>query len=125
MRIVVVAHYLGLLIGLLGLFMLLPFLVSLLFLGDSDQLPLLASALIHLVVGGGAWFLTREQPGPMQRKESFLVVALGWLLASAFGAVPYMLAGTFTSYLDAYFETMSGFTTTGSSVVVKPDMVSK
>ncbi len=116
MRIAVVAHYIGTVLILLGGTMLLPFGVSVIY-QESDQLPLLASALITVLTGCTLWFWTRKQPGPMFRKESFLVVALGWALASAFGALPYMLAGTFTSYIDAYFETMSGFTTTGSSVL--------
>jgi len=45
-----------------------------------------------------------------------MLVAGGWILASAFGTLPYVLAGTFPSYLDAYFEAMSGFTTTGATV---------
>ncbi|MHB8990895.1 MAG: TrkH family potassium uptake protein [Chloroflexota bacterium] len=116
MRIVVVAHYLGTVLVLLGGTMLLPFGVSVIY-QEHDQLPLLASALITALVGGTMWFWTRKQPGPMIRKESFLVVALGWALGAAFGALPYMLAGTFTSFVDAYFEAMSGFTTTGSSVL--------
>ncbi len=116
MRIKVVVHYLGLLLALLGGLMLVPLAVSVLY-QDSDQVALLTSALITALTGATMWFWTRKQPGPMMRKESFLVVALGWALASAFGALPYLLAGTFTSYIDAYFETMSGFTTTGSSVL--------
>ncbi|MGE5618886.1 MAG: TrkH family potassium uptake protein [Sphingomonadaceae bacterium] len=116
MRPTVVVHYLGSLLVLMGGLMLVPFGVSVLY-GESDRLALLTSALITAAVGGTAWVLTRKQPGPMMRKESFLVVALGWALASAFGALPYMLAGTFTSFVDAYFEAMSGFTTTGSSVL--------
>ena len=53
----------------------------------------------------------------MLRRESILVVGLVWTLASVFGALPYLLAGTFSSPIDAYFETMSGFTTTGASVL--------
>jgi len=45
------------------------------------------------------------------------VVALGWILAAAFGALPYILAGSFDNYLDAYFEAMGGFSTTGASVL--------
>lgn len=116
MRAVVVIHYLGMLIALLGGLMLIPFGVSLVY-GEHDWLALLTSALITALAGLSMWFWTRKQPGPMQRRESFLVVALAWALASAFGALPYMLAGTFTSYVDAYFEAMSGFTTTGASVM--------
>ena len=116
MRSAVVLHYLGMLLGLLGALMLLPFAVSVYF-GEHDGLALLASAGATMLVGGALWYRNRSQPGPMVRKESFLVVVLAWLLASAFGALPYMLAGTFTSYVDAYFEAMSGFTTTGASVL--------
>ncbi len=116
MRPSVILHYLGMLLALLGACMLLPFLVSVLC-QESDQAPLLASALVTGGTGLALWFWTRKQPGSMWRKESFLVVALGWALASLFGAIPYLLAGTFTSFVDAYFESMSGFTTTGSSVL--------
>lgn len=112
----VVVQYLGLLLVLLGGLMLLPFGVSVIY-QERDQAALLASALITVVAGGTMWFWTRGEAAPMMRKESFLVVALGWALASVFGALPYMLAGTFTSFVDAYFEAMSGFTTTGASVL--------
>ncbi|MGI5837026.1 MAG: TrkH family potassium uptake protein [Chloroflexota bacterium] len=116
MRLIVVGHVLGILLFLLGGLMLVPLGVSLL-LQESDWPALLASSLITISVGGSLWFWTRKQPGLMQRKESFVVVAMAWLLASAFGALPYMLAGTFTSFIDAYFEAMSGFTATGASVL--------
>lgn len=116
MRPVVVVHYLGMLLALLGALMLVPLVVSILY-QERDQLAFLVSAVVTASTGGALWFRTRKQPGPMMRKESFLVVALAWSLASAFGALPYMLAGTFTSYVDAYFEAMSGFTTTGASVL--------
>jgi len=116
MRLLVILHYLGALLALLGAFMLVPFLVSVLY-QEPDQFALLASAVLTSGTGLSLRFWTRRHPGPMLRRESFLVVALGWVLASAFGALPYLLAGTFTSYIDAYFETMSGFTTTGSSVL--------
>ena len=116
MRAGVVVHYLGSLVALIGGFMLVPFGISVYY-QEPDQSALLASSALTFLCGATMRFWTRKQPGPMLRKESFLVVALGWALASAFGALPYMLAGTFGSYTDAYFETMSGFTTTGSSVL--------
>ncbi len=51
-------------------------------------------------------------------KEGFLLVSLGWLVASVFGSLPYILSGYLPSFADAFFETVSGFTTTGASVVV-------
>lgn len=116
MKIAIVFRYLGLLLLLLSGLMLIPFGVSVIY-REPDQIPFLISVLITASAGAAMWYFTRRSMSPMQRKESFLVVALAWILASAFGALPYILAGTFTSYVDAYFEAMSGFTTTGASVM--------
>lgn len=116
LRPAVVTHYLGMLLLLLGGLMLLPLVVSVLY-REHDQLPLLVSALITASAGGILWFRTRLEARPMLRRESFVVVGVGWVLASAFGALPYLLAGTFSSPVDAYFEAMSGFSTTGASVI--------
>jgi trk system potassium uptake protein TrkH len=55
---------------------------------------------------------------PIGHKEGFAIAALGWILAAGFGALPFLFAGTFPSFIDAYFESMSGFTTTGATVLV-------
>ncbi len=51
------------------------------------------------------------------RKEGFAIAGLGWILAAAFGSFPFLFSGVFTNFIDAYFESMSGFTTTGASVM--------
>jgi trk system potassium uptake protein TrkH len=116
MRIKVVLHYLGLLITGLGLFMLLPLGCSLYY-HEPDSSAFAIS--IGISVGSGLllWRLTPGGKGRLGRREAIMVVAGAWVLASAFGAIPYELAGTFSSYLNAYFETMSGFTATGASVI--------
>ncbi|HKM00949.1 MAG TPA: TrkH family potassium uptake protein, partial [Sedimentibacter sp.] len=53
----------------------------------------------------------------MRKREGFAAVALSWLAMSAFGALPFFLSGCIPSFVDALFETVSGFTTTGSSIV--------
>jgi len=60
------------------------------------------------------FFSPRE---PIGIKEGFAVATSGWILAAGFGALPFLLAGTFPNFIDAYFETMSGFTTTGATVL--------
>jgi trk system potassium uptake protein TrkH len=55
---------------------------------------------------------------PIGHKEGFAIAALGWIFAAGFGALPFLFAGTFPSFIDAYFESMSGFTTTGATVLV-------
>lgn len=60
-------------------------------------------------------FPSKEPIGP---KEGFAIAALGWILAAGFGALPFLFNGTFPNFIDAYFESMSGFTTTGATVLV-------
>jgi trk system potassium uptake protein TrkH len=79
-----------------------------------------------LLTSGLGWALERLAARPANRvgvREGFLVVALTWLLAATFAAIPYLLAGgeQLSSPLDAYFEGMSGFTTTGATVVTDYD----
>jgi len=116
MRIKVVLHYLGLLITGLGFSMLLPLGCSLYY-HEPDSSAFAIS--IGICVGSGLlfWRLTPGGEVRFSRREAIMVVAGAWVLASAFGAIPFKLAGTCPSYLNAYFETMSGFTATGASVL--------
>ena len=52
-------------------------------------------------------------------REGFVIVALSWIFLSAFGAIPFVLSGSIPSYIDALFETVSGFTTTGASILAE------
>lgn len=116
MRLSAILYVEGLLALLVGGTMVVPLAVSL-FYGEGDAGAFVASILISGLVGAAFVLPTRGRVRSVGRREAFLVVSLGWLLASALGALPFMFGGTFTSYIDAYFETMSGFTTTGSSVL--------
>lgn len=68
---------------------------------------------------------TEEREQAVGKRESFLVVSLSWTIMSAFGMLPYYLSGEIASISDAYFETMSGFSTTGSTVLSNIDEISK
>lgn len=116
MRIRVVCHYLGLLIAILGAFMLFPLFWSLAN-REAASAAFATSAAVCAACGLLAWWLTPLGEGKLGRREAILVVAGGWVLASLFGSLPYVLSGTFTSYLDACFEAVSGFTTTGATVL--------
>lgn len=120
MRIRVVFHYLGLLVVILGFFMLLPLIWSL-FHQEPCSPALGISAAISMSFGLLLWRLSPGGEGRLSRREAILLCAGGWILASLFGTLPYVLAGTFQSYLDAYFEAMSGFTTTGATVLADID----
>ena len=116
MRIKVVLHYLGLLVIGLGLTMLFPLGWSLYY-GEPTSSSFAISAGITAGVGLLLWRLTPGGEGRFSRREALLLVTGGWVLAAIFSAIPYQLAGTFPSYLDAFFEAMSGYTTTGATVL--------
>jgi len=70
-------------------------------------------------------FLTRKTNYNAGKKEGFIIVTIGWIVISMFGALPYILSGTVSSFTDAFFETMSGFTTTGSTILSDIEASSK
>ena len=94
--------------------MVLPVLVALLY-GES-VLPFLLP-ILALVLVGGALGLPRPKRTALYARDGFAVVALAWICVSAFGAVPFVLSGDIPSMVDAFFETVSGFTTTGASIL--------
>ncbi len=73
-----------------------------------------------LLIGGLMWLLIRPEPGSNLRlKEGFIVTALGWILLSLGGAMPFWLSGVYPRFEDAVFEAVSGFTTTGATVLTQ------
>jgi trk system potassium uptake protein TrkH len=106
---------LSIIIMIIGIAMVSPLLWSLYY-GDLDFYPLLLSSGITFLIGFLGYKKTTLE-GNFLNKEVFCVVTLGWLLASFFGALPYLFSGVFSSFASAYFETMSGFTTTGATVL--------
>lgn len=85
--------------------------------GGSDVNAFLWSALITLGLGGIAHFFTKDCNKDIGKREGYIVVSLAWIVFSVFGSIPYLLSGSILSITDAFFETMSGFTTTGSSIL--------
>ena len=115
MRIKVVLHYLGLLIAIIGLAMLLPLVWSL-FNNGTDTPAFAISMAISLGSGLLLWRLLPVTERGMSRREAILMVACSWMAASFFSALPYVISGALPNFLDAYFEAMSGYTTTGATV---------
>lgn len=98
-----------------AVFMIAPLGVSIYY-GESDFKAFFIAILITAFVGTILSF-SRARKEAVRYKEGFMIVGLGWLLISIFGAIPFLLAGTFDNFIDAFFETVSGFTTTGASVL--------
>lgn len=114
MNALLVANLLGWLLVGLGLVQLIPAAAALLF-GEST-LPHLAGAAASLTVGGSLALASKPDDRRLRTRDGFLAVGVAWLLASIFGAIPYGLAGTLGP-VDAFFESVAGFTTTGSTVM--------
>jgi len=115
-----VSYVLGWILVFLAGGMLLPALVSLVY-RDGDTLPLLWSVLGTAAAGAlVARSSRRKGKGELSIKEGFAVVTLGWCLMSLFGALPFLLSGCFPGSVDALFESVSGFTTTGASILASP-----
>jgi len=94
--------------------MVLPLLVAVLY-GES-VMPFVIPILALLAVGGLLRAATPKRTS-MYAKEGFVVVSLAWIVMSAFGALPFVISGDIPHFVDAFFETVSGFTTTGASIL--------
>lgn len=84
---------------------------------EYDVDALMLSAAITFSGGFFPWFFTRDVKKDLIKRESYIVVTLVWVVISLFGALPYLLSETIPSFTDAFFETISGFTTTGASIL--------
>lgn len=118
----VVLNILGKVLLTEALLLLFP-LAAALWYGES-ALPFLWTMLPLLLLGGALNFVKPRRTDLFAR-EGFVVVGLAWLLMSAFGALPFVLSGDIPRYIDALFETVSGFTTTGSSILADVEAMSR
>lgn len=106
----------GILLLFNGGFMLVSSLVSLYY-DDGALQGILLSGFITVVIGLLLRFITKDFKKQIKKREGYLVVSLGWVTMSLSGALPYMFSGAVPGFTDAFFETMSGYTTTGASVL--------
>ncbi|MFQ6617258.1 MAG: TrkH family potassium uptake protein [Fidelibacterota bacterium] len=115
MKISVVTRNLGVLLLFLSASMIIPLFFSLYY-NDGDALPLIFSSLIT-ASAGILLFISSPKTDIITKKEAIGIVTFGWIVISLFGALPYILSGSITGFTNAYFESVSGFTTTGSSIL--------
>jgi trk system potassium uptake protein TrkH len=111
-----VLHALSVLIVIFALAMVAPLGVSF-FYDDGAQRAYEKGLLITLASGAILWFATRGNPSELRPRDGFLLVALAWTLLPAFATLPLLLHLPDLSFTDAYFETVSGLTTTGATVL--------
>ena len=111
-----VFYMVGRLLQMEAALLLLPAGVALIY-GDGDLLSLLIAAVVAVVVGTAMTLCRRPKNQTIYAKEGFVIVALSWLMLSVVGALPFVISGEIPNFVDAFFETVSGFTTTGATVV--------
>ncbi len=113
-----VLHILGRLVGLLALAMLVPALCGLFY----NEMQAVGAFLVSAMITGAIGFvmvLAGRRDSDLHRPEGILIVVGGWLMASLLGALPYLLTGSIVHPVDALFESASGFTTTGSTILLE------
>lgn len=120
----IIFHFLGLLLLFNGGFILIATIISLIY-KDGVTLELLLSGFTILILGSIIMFYTRNHSKEMNKREGYIVVAFGWIVMSLSGSLPYMITETIPSFTDAFFETMSGYTTTGASILNDIEIVPK
>lgn len=111
-----VAHVLGLLLAIFGMTYVMPIACSLLY-RDGQLEQFVIAAVVSSAVGLLIAAATRRHARELKPRDGFLLVTLSWVLMSLSAAIPLMLTLPGLSFTDAYFETMSGLTTTGSTVL--------
>ena len=113
----------GVLLIILGTFMLIPFFVQ--FLYDEKSNTFLSSASVTAFIGILLVLTNLEENRKLNLQQAFLLTTLSWLSIAIFGCIPFLLSNLNLSYVDAFFESMSGITTTGSTIITNLDAAPK
>jgi len=115
-----VVHVLGSMLMLFSIAYVMPVVTSLIY-ADGLLVDFVAASLICLCAGALLWAVTRRNKRELRSRDGFLLVSLAWVLMSAIATVPLLLAIPGLTFTDAFFETMSGLSTTGATVLVGLD----
>ena len=120
----IILSFLGLTSMMNGFFMLLSEPFSWYY-HEEASYGILSAGVITILFGLVLWFFNRNANKDIQKREGYLIVTLGWLMLTLTGTLPYLMTGTITSFPNAVFETISGYSTTGASILTDIESVSK
>lgn len=112
----IIFHFFGLLLLFNGAFMLLAALISFIY-KDGVTTQILLSGSFVVIAGGLLMTITKNHKKELNKRDGYLVVSFGWIVMALTGTLPYLLTESIPSFTDAFFETMSGYTTTGASIL--------
>lgn len=119
-----IARILGFLLIIESVFMLTALPIGWHFHGNQNH-SMVVATLVTFISGLLMFLFNRKSTNVLGKREGYIIVTLTWLITSFFGALPFYLGGAIPSFTDAFFETMSGFTTTGSSILTDIESMSK
>lgn len=110
-----ISYILGFVLRIEGIFLLLPFIVGLIYRENKPYAYLIVAVFCYFA----GFLMSRKKPknSELYTREGFISVALSWIVIAVLGAIPFVITGDIPSFTDALFETVSGFTTTGASIL--------
>jgi trk system potassium uptake protein TrkH len=113
----VTVHVIGSLLTIMGVLQL-PSIAFSIYYGEDDLIPFITSTLLTLGIGLGLKYYTRSsKDAEIKKRDGYFIVTMGWIAMAVFGTLPYLIGGYIPDVSDAFFETMSGLTTTGATVL--------
>lgn len=119
-----VFYLLGQIFNATAALMVLPLIVSAVY-TEASFFSFFITIGICLIIGIPLSLACKTEDRVIYAKEGFIIVALAWIAMSAIGALPFVISGEIPSYVDAFFETVSGFTTTGASILLNVEELSR
>ena len=120
-----ISRTVGLILLITGIFQLFPLLIAVIDHEPRNVLAYIESLCLILLVGSALLLFSRGGNRMFSAQEGFAATGLSWIFMSAFGALPFFLSGQIPSYVDAFFEMVSGFTTTGASILTDVEALSR
>lgn len=120
-----ISRTVGLILIITGIFQLFPLLIAVIDHEPRNILAYIESLCLILLVGSALLLFSRGGNRMFSAQEGFAATGLSWIFMSAFGALPFFLSGQIPSYVDAFFEMVSGFTTTGASILTDVEALSR
>lgn len=120
-----ISRTVGLILLITGIFQLFPLLIAVIDHEPRNILVYIESLCLILLVGSALLLFSRGGNRMFSAQEGFAATGLSWIFMSAFGALPFFLSGQIPSYVDAFFEMVSGFTTTGASILTDVEALSR
>lgn len=120
-----VLYMVGSVVKIEALLLILPLITSLIYNEKNTAMAFLFSIAAALIIGFSMTLLAKPGSKVIYAKEGFVTVALSWVFLSLVGSLPFVISGEIPSFIDALFETVSGFTTTGASILTDVEAMSK